>query len=127
MIGKPVAETRAIIAKYDAQLPFVPKLSRIAQQMAVRNGYTELYDGARRHWNLYEVPGISGKGAGPCDLDEARRRKADPEHRWFGQLPQRYKTYTALNAWMQGSARAAHQALDARCLARGHRAAAADA
>jgi DNA polymerase I-like protein with 3'-5' exonuclease and polymerase domains len=104
MIGKPEAETRAIIAKYDAQLPFVPMLSRIAQQMAVRNGYTELYDGARRHWDLYEVPGISGKGAGPCDLDEARRRAADPEHRWFGQLPQRYKTYTALNAQIQGDA-----------------------
>jgi hypothetical protein len=43
MIGVPEAETRAIIAEYDAQLPFV-KLPRIAQQMAVRNGHTELYE-----------------------------------------------------------------------------------
>ena len=67
MIGKPVAEAQAIVAQYDRKLPFVSKpLRASAQEMAARIGYTELYDGARRHWNLYEVPGIYAKGAGPC-------------------------------------------------------------
>ena len=65
MIGKPVAETRAIVNQYDRKLPFVAKLAVVAQETAVRVGYTELYDGARRHWNQYEVAGIYAKGAGP--------------------------------------------------------------
>ena len=40
----------------------------------MRIGYTELYDGARRHWNQYEVAGIYAKGAGPCRI----RRGAAP-------------------------------------------------
>ena len=66
MIGKPLAEAQAIMAQYDRKLPFVARLSAICQEMAVRVGYTELYDGARRHWNLYEAAGIYAKGAGPC-------------------------------------------------------------
>ena len=52
MIGKPVAETQAIVSQYDRKLPFVAKLTVVSQETAVRVGYTELYDGARRHWNL---------------------------------------------------------------------------
>ena len=70
----------------------------------MRVGYTELYDGARRHWNQYEVVGIYAKGAGPCGIEEAQRRIADPEHAWFGRRPSLAKTYTALNAMIQGSA-----------------------
>ena len=104
MIGKPLAEAQAIVAQYDAKLPFVSQLSAICQEKAVRIGYTVLYDGARRHWNLYEVPRIYAKGAGPCALEEARRRMADPEHPWYGQRYSAHKTYTALNALIQGSA-----------------------
>ena len=63
-----------------------------------------LYDGARRHWNLWEVPRIFAKGAGPCEIEEARRRIADPEHPWYGQRLSRANTYTALNALIQGTA-----------------------
>ena len=104
MIGKPVAETQAIVTQYDRKLPFVAKLAVVAQETAVRVGYTELYDGARRHWNQYEVVGIYAKGAGPCGIEEAQRRIADPEHAWFGRRPSLAKTYTALNAMIQGSA-----------------------
>ena len=104
MIGKPVAETRAIVNQYDRKLPFVAELAVVAQETAVRVGYTELYDGARRHWNQYEVVGIYAKGAGPCGIEEAERRIADPEHAWFGRWPSLAKTYTALNAMIQGSA-----------------------
>ena len=105
MIGKPLSEAQAINAQYDTRLPFVSAaLAHRARTRPTRLGYTELYDGARRHWNLYEVPGISAKGAGPCVSTRRERRAADPEHRWFGQLPRRCQTYTALNALIQGSA-----------------------
>ena len=48
--------------------------------------------------------GIYAKGAGPCGIEEAQRRIADPEHPWFGRRPSLAKTYTALNAMIQGSA-----------------------
>ena len=51
MIGKPVAETQAIVTQYDRKLPFVSRLSGISQETAVRIGHTKLYDGALRHWN----------------------------------------------------------------------------
>ena len=63
-----------------------------------------LYDGARRHWNLWEVPRLFAKGAGPCGIEEARRRIADPEHPWYGQRLSRANVYTALNALVQGTA-----------------------
>ena len=104
MIGKSLHDAQAVIAQYDAKLPFVSRLSAIAQERAERIGYTELYDGARRHWNLYEVPRLYAKGAGPCSLEEATRRKADPQHPWYCQRIQRAHIYTALNALIQGSA-----------------------
>jgi hypothetical protein len=70
----------------------------------VRTGLTRLYDGALRHWNLWEVPRLFVKGAGPCDIEEAKRRGTDPCHPWFEQQLARHKTYTALNAQIQGDA-----------------------
>ena len=104
MMGKSQSEAQAIVAQYDGKLPFVSKLSRIVQSMAERNGYTELYNDARRHWDQYEVPFIFAKGAGPCGIEEARLRVADPEHPWYRQQLRRANTYTALNALVQGSA-----------------------
>ena len=104
MIGKPLAEVQAIVTQYDRKLPFVAGLSTICQEKASRVGYTVLYDGARRHWNLWEVPRIFAKGAGPCEIEEARRRIADPDHPWHGQRLSRANTYTALNALIQGTA-----------------------
>jgi DNA polymerase I-like protein with 3'-5' exonuclease and polymerase domains len=104
MIGKLVAETQAIVSQYDSKLPFVSKLSHICQEKAVRTGVTRLYDGALRHWNLWEVPWVFAKGAGPCGIEEARRRIEDPDHPWHGQRLSRANTYTALNAQIQGDA-----------------------
>jgi DNA polymerase-1 len=74
MIGKPLLETHTILAQYDQKLPFVSALSDICQGKAQRIGYTVLYDGARRHWNLWEVPRLYAKGAAPCSA--SRRRGA---------------------------------------------------
>ena len=67
MIGKPLDEVQAIVSQYDAKLQFVAKLSAVCQEKASRTGFTVLYDGARRHWNLWEVPRLYAKGAGPCE------------------------------------------------------------
>ena len=56
-IGKSQAEAAAIMAQYDARLPFVSKLFRIEQEKASRTGITRLYDGALRHWNHTRHPG----------------------------------------------------------------------
>ena len=104
MIGKPLREARTIYDQYDRKLPFVSRLSDICQQEAKRLGYTELYDGARRHWDRWEAPGIYAKGAGPCSREEAQRRTKDTEHPWFGRWLRRTETHTAMNALIQGSA-----------------------
>ena len=95
-----------VLAKYDAALPFVKQLSQIYQHQAERTGITEIMGGAKRHWNRYEAAWQSNKtkDCGPCSLEEARLRRADPEHPWFGQTLRRAKTYRALNAAIQGDA-----------------------
>ena len=65
MIGKPLDEVQAIVSQYDAKLPFVAALSTICQEKASRIGFTVLYDGARRHWNLWEVPRLYRQGCRP--------------------------------------------------------------
>src|SRR6516225_1690804 len=111
MIGRPMNEARALYAQYDRELPFLHALSKAYEYLARHHGYVTLYDGARRHFNLWAPGGKWEKGAGPCERDEAERRLADPEHKWFGK-GQLYRTDThnALNAVVQGSA-APHTAL----------------
>jgi DNA polymerase I-like protein with 3'-5' exonuclease and polymerase domains len=105
MIGKPEAEARAIHAKYDRELPFVHQLAKRCEYIAARQGYIELYDGARRHWDSWEAPAVAWtKGMGPCSREEAERRVADPNHPWYRRRLRRAATYTALNALIQGSA-----------------------
>lgn len=104
MIGKPLAETLLILAQYDQKLPFISQLAACCQMEARQNGFTALYDGARRHWSTWEVPFLYAKGAGPCGREEAQRRVKVPEHPWHGQRLARANIYTALNALVQGSA-----------------------
>jgi DNA polymerase I-like protein with 3'-5' exonuclease and polymerase domains len=105
MIGKPEAEARAIHARYDRELPFVHQLAKRCEYIAARQGYLELYDGARRHWDSWEAPAVAWtKGMGPCSREEAERRVADPNHPWYRRRLRRADTYTALNALIQGSA-----------------------
>ena len=127
MIGKSLHEARAIYHQYDRKLPFISRLSDICQQEAERLGHTELYDGARRHWDRWEAPGIYAKGAGPCSREEAQRRTEDTEHPWFGRSLAPGEDSHGDERAHSGIGRASHEALDARLLARGHRPAAADA
>ncbi|HEX2337257.1 MAG TPA: DNA polymerase, partial [Hyphomicrobiaceae bacterium] len=111
MIGKPINEARAIYAQYDRELPFLRALSKAYEYLARHQGYITLYDGARRHFNLWAPGGKWEKRAAPCEREEAERRLDDPNHKWFGK-GQLYRTDThnALNALIQGTA-ARHTAL----------------
>jgi len=75
MISRPLAEADAIRERYDRELPFMLNLSRLCTGDAERIGYTVLYDGARRHWNLFMA---KAKGAAPCSLEEAQQRRKAP-------------------------------------------------
>ena len=108
MIGKSVAETQAILAQYDEKLPFVSELDVFVKERANRLGYTAMIDGAPALalWTL-DLQGQGGRRQGregPCEIEEARRRRDDPVHPWYRQRLRRYRTYTALNALIQGTA-----------------------
>jgi len=117
MIGKPLAEAQKLYNRYDQQLPFVPQLAAACQREANQSGYTLLYDGARRHWDLWQPSGQWQKGAGPCERAEALRRINDPSHPWYRQGLRRYRIHTALNAQIQGDA-ARHTKLWMRAVSR---------
>ena len=104
MIGRPIAEAEKIYKQYDAELPFASRLSKIYKGQASSRGYIALYDGARRHFDRWYPGGRWEKGVGPCSLDEAKARVADPDHPWHKKQLHRYDTHTALNALIQGSA-----------------------
>jgi DNA polymerase I-like protein with 3'-5' exonuclease and polymerase domains len=104
MMRKTPEEAGPIIAEYNRRLPFVKKLSQLCQNEAESLGYTEMPNGGRRHWAQYEVAFSHCKDAGPCSLEEAQLRVADPEHPWHRKQLSRYGTYKALNALIQGSA-----------------------
>jgi DNA polymerase I-like protein with 3'-5' exonuclease and polymerase domains len=67
MIGKREAEARTIYARYDREFPFVHQLAKRCEYIAARQGYLELYDGARRHWDSWE--------AGPRAWGRVRAKK----------------------------------------------------
>ena len=104
MIGRPLDEAQAIYAQYDDKLPFIWQLARAAHDEANRDGFTVLYDDARRHWDRWAPRYVFAKGAGPCSLEEAKARMRDPAHPWYRAALGRSNIHTALNALIQGSA-----------------------
>jgi DNA polymerase I-like protein with 3'-5' exonuclease and polymerase domains len=104
MIGKPLDEAEKLRVQYDQQLPFVAHLDAACRSEADQSGCTLLYDGARRHWDLWAPRGDWQKGPGPCERAEAIRRVNDPGHPWYGQRLRRARIHTALNAQIQGDA-----------------------
>lgn len=55
MINKSVEEAQDIYDQYDRELPFVKQLSEQCQQMAARRGYIKLIDGAKSHFDSWEL------------------------------------------------------------------------
>jgi DNA polymerase I-like protein with 3'-5' exonuclease and polymerase domains len=106
MINQRESDARAIYDRYDRRLPFVHKLAKYCQRIAEWQGYLELYDGARRHFDDWEMLGVAWtEGAGPCTGEEAERRIRDLAHPWYGRSAlRRAETHKAMNALIQGSA-----------------------
>jgi DNA polymerase I-like protein with 3'-5' exonuclease and polymerase domains len=104
-MGKPEGEAEAIYQRYGDALPFVHALSVLCQRQVERQGFLQLYDGARRHFEEWEARGVAwGPGTAPCAVEEARRRVRDSSHPWFGQRLQRVGAYASMNALIQGDA-----------------------
>src|SRR6516165_4530811 len=103
-LNKPVAEAKRLRALYNEKMPFVPKLIERCKLAAQRDGVFKLFNGARRHFNLWAPGGKLQKGAGPCEREEAVRRARDPGHPWYGRQLWRAETYKAPNVLIQSAA-----------------------
>jgi hypothetical protein len=101
MIGKSESEARKIYERYDRELPFVNQLAKRCEYLARSQGYIELYDGARRHWDKWAAEADWTKGAGPCSREEAERRIRNPAHPWYGRGPVHALRSIAMNALIQ--------------------------
>jgi DNA polymerase I-like protein with 3'-5' exonuclease and polymerase domains len=103
-LNKPVIEAKKLRALYDEKMPFVPQLIERCKLAAQRDGMFRLFNGARRHFNLWAPGGKLQKGAGPCEREEAVRRACDPGHPWHGRQLWRAETYKAPNVLIQSAA-----------------------
>jgi len=102
-IKKPLSETKALLALYHEKMPFISQLATKCKNVAHRDGFFTLFNGARRHFNLWAPGGRWEEGAGPCALEEAQRRTRTPGHPWYGQQLWRAETWKALNALIQSN------------------------
>lgn len=99
MINKSVDEAREIMEQYDREMPFVKELSSRAQKLAERRGYIRLLDGARSHFDMFELAwrDKSEPYAPPRPLAAAHAQ-------WPGRRLRRAFTKDAMNRLIQGSA-----------------------
>lgn len=108
MTGMNETEAEATLNQYNERLPFVRQAYNEYMWMANRQGYIELIDGARNHFNLYEPKEyriIDTKVATySCVYEEALQRTEDPKHPWYKQDLRRSFTHKAFNRMIQGSA-----------------------
>lgn len=97
-LGKSIAETKELFAKYHAGVPYVKLLSESCMNVATTRGYIKTLLGRRRHFNLWSAPTKYDKNNPKPSLpyDEAVAAYGLPLRRAF--------TYKALNALIQGSA-----------------------
>jgi DNA polymerase I-like protein with 3'-5' exonuclease and polymerase domains len=101
LLNKPLSETKALLALYNEKMPFIAQLATACKNAAHRTGFFTLFNGARRHFNLWSPGGRWEEGAGPCAIEEAQRRVCNPGHPWYGRRLWRAETWKALNALIQ--------------------------
>lgn len=119
MTGMSHDEAEKTMNQYDQQLPFVKQAYTEYQWMAAREGYIELIDGARSHFNLFEPADYRDfklvddyRKQYPdevieiysCPYEEALHRTKNSHHPWFGHRLRRSFTHKALNRKIQGDA-----------------------
>lgn len=99
MIGKSKEEAKRIYDQYDTEMPFVKEVATLAQKYAERYGYITLIDGARSHFDLWEV---AWREEG--EPYQAPRPLESAEKTWLNRKIRRAFTHKALNRKIQGSA-----------------------
>jgi DNA polymerase I-like protein with 3'-5' exonuclease and polymerase domains len=119
MTGMFESEAEAVLNQYNERLPFVREAYSQYQWLAAREGYIELIDGARSHFNLYEPRDFRDFNAVKrfqemypnekietfsCPIEEAERRVQNDHHPWFRHNLRRSFTHKAFNRMIQGSA-----------------------
>lgn len=125
MTGMTLEEAEQVMGQYDTEMPFVKQLGQKCSKAADQRGFIKLLDGARSHFDDWEVAWLrkserdrgwrDGWPMGECRIEEARRRvrgeterpwKApyDDKHPWFGLRLKRAFTHKAMNRLIQGSA-----------------------
>ncbi len=114
MTNKPLEEAAEVMGTYDKELPFVKQLSAKCQHFADRKGYINMFDGARSHFNSWEVSWLSkderargrdeGYSMSACSLQEAKSRQQIVGHPWAGERLKRAFTHKAMNRRIQGNA-----------------------
>lgn len=125
MTGMDEETAKNTIDTYDGEMPFVKELMTKAAKLASRRGYIVMLDGARMHFNEWEVSWLEkddrergwreGWDMLPCDAETARlrvagdaprpyRADADSTHPWTGKRLKRAFTHKAGNGLIQGGA-----------------------
>ncbi len=114
MLGKPEKEAAEIVATYDKEMPFVKQLGVRCQAAAERRGYIRMFDGARSHFDQWEVSWLKyeerqrgyaqGYKMNACSKEEAQERLKEDGHPWKGQRLKRAFVHKAMNRRIQGNA-----------------------
>jgi DNA polymerase I-like protein with 3'-5' exonuclease and polymerase domains len=116
MTGMDEQEAKKVMELYYKELPFVREVSNWYRDFAAKEGYIEMLDGARNHFNLWEpvyrdfAKEESYKKKNPelntfpCSDKEMIRRKEDKDHPWYRERMKRSYTHKAFNRIIQGSA-----------------------
>lgn len=125
MTGMTLDEAERTMGQYDTEMPFVKQLSIKCSKAAEQRGFIKLIDGARSHFDDWEVAWLSreerergwahGWPMNECRLEEARARAAglsprpwkadeDEKHPWYGKRLKRAFVHKAMNRLIQGSA-----------------------
>lgn len=99
MIGQSIERAREIMTQYDTEMPFVPALGKECQKLADRRGWIRLLDGARSHFDMWEV---SWRNEGEPYF--APRPHAQALQVWPDRRIRRAWTHKAMNRLIQGSA-----------------------
>jgi len=130
MTSKTLEEATTIMGQYDEELPFVKELGARCQKAAERRGYIRMFDGARAHFDTWEVSWLkkeefsrgiaNGYNMSACSLDEARERQKIAGHPWRGQRLKRAFVHKAMNRRIQGNAARQTKLAMATCWDEGH-------
>lgn len=115
MINQSVEKAAEIMAQYDREMPFVSELNTICQKLASERGYIRLLDGARSHFNKWE---LAWRPRGEPPIAPMELEKALVVHK--GKRIKRADTKDAMNRLIQGSAARQTKKAMRECWRAGH-------